>query len=74
MVSPEFRVAASTTASAMRLSFSVNQASRDAKARRIAVSETCALGVAMEYNEIRPHSALGYRPPAPEAIMVAALT
>jgi len=27
-----------------------------------------------EYNEFRPHSALGYRPPAPEAIMVAALT
>ena len=22
-----------------------------------------------EYNQIRPHSALGYRPPAPEAIM-----
>ena len=21
-----------------------------------------------EYNEVRPHSALGYRPPAPEAI------
>jgi len=27
-----------------------------------------------EYNELRPHSALGYRPPAPEAILVAALT
>jgi transposase InsO family protein len=27
-----------------------------------------------EYNEFRPHSALGYRPPAPEAILVAALT
>src|SRR5512136_2218633 len=24
-----------------------------------------------EYNQIRPHSALGYRPPAPEAIMPA---
>jgi len=23
-----------------------------------------------EYNTIRPHSALGYRPPAPESIMV----
>jgi len=23
-----------------------------------------------EYNTIRPHSSLGYRPPAPEAIMV----
>jgi hypothetical protein len=23
-----------------------------------------------EYNQIRPHSALGYRPPAPEAIML----
>ena len=22
-----------------------------------------------EYNEIRPHSSLGYRPPAPEAIL-----
>ena len=27
-----------------------------------------------DYNEIRPHSALGYRPPAPEATMVATLT
>lgn len=27
-----------------------------------------------DYNEIRPHSALGYRPPAPEATMVAILT
>ena len=27
-----------------------------------------------EYNEFRPLSALGYRPPAPEAILVAALT
>jgi putative transposase len=27
-----------------------------------------------EYNQIRPHSALGYRPPAPEAIMSMALT
>jgi transposase InsO family protein len=27
-----------------------------------------------EYNGVRPHSALGYRPPAPEAIMVAGLT
>lgn len=27
-----------------------------------------------EYNETRPHSALGYRPPAPEATMVAILT
>ena len=27
-----------------------------------------------EYNQIRPHSSLGYRPPAPEAIMLAALT
>jgi putative transposase len=27
-----------------------------------------------EYNQIRPHSALGYRPPAPEAIMSFALT
>jgi len=24
-----------------------------------------------EYNEVRPHSALGYRPPAPEAVMPA---
>ena len=24
------------------------------------------------YNTVRPHSALGYRPPAPEAVMVAA--
>ena len=22
-----------------------------------------------EYNEVRPHSSLGYRPPAPEAVM-----
>ena len=27
-----------------------------------------------EYNQVRPHSALGYRPPAPEAIMSFALT
>jgi len=27
-----------------------------------------------EYNQIRPHSSLGYRPPAPEAIMLAVLT
>jgi len=27
-----------------------------------------------EYNHIRPHSSLGYRPPAPEAIMSMALT
>jgi len=27
-----------------------------------------------EYNHIRPHSSLGYQPPAPEAIMSAALT
>ena len=27
-----------------------------------------------EYNEFRPHSALGYRPPAPEAILVPGLT
>ena len=26
-----------------------------------------------EYNTVRPHSALGYRPPAPEAIMPATL-
>ena len=24
-----------------------------------------------EYNEVRPHSSLGYRPPAPEAVMPA---
>jgi putative transposase len=23
-----------------------------------------------DYNQVRPHSALGYRPPAPEAIML----
>ena len=27
-----------------------------------------------EYNQVRPHSALGYRPPAPEAIMMRVLT
>ena len=27
-----------------------------------------------EYNQIRPHSALGYRPPAPKAILAATLT
>ncbi len=27
-----------------------------------------------EYNHIRPHSALGYRPPAPETILVSSLT
>ena len=26
-----------------------------------------------EYNEIRPHSALGYRPPAPEAVLLSGL-
>jgi transposase InsO family protein len=28
----------------------------------------------MEYNHIRPHSSLGYRPPAPEAKLSVALT
>ena len=28
----------------------------------------------MDYNHIRPHSSLGYRPPAPEAVMVKILT
>ncbi len=28
----------------------------------------------MEYNHIRPHSSLGYRPPAPESILSAAMT
>jgi len=27
-----------------------------------------------EYNHVRPHSALGYRPPAPEAIIPVTLT
>ena len=27
-----------------------------------------------EYNQVRPHSSLGYRPPAPETILTAALT
>ena len=27
-----------------------------------------------DYNEVRPHSARGYRPPAPEAVMVSTLT
>jgi putative transposase len=27
-----------------------------------------------EYNQVRPHSALGYRPPAPEAIIPVLLT
>jgi len=27
-----------------------------------------------QYNQVRPHSSLGYRPPAPEAIMAAATT
>jgi len=27
-----------------------------------------------EYNQVRPHSALGYHPPAPEAILAAATT
>jgi putative transposase len=27
-----------------------------------------------EYNQVRPHSALGYRPPAPEAILAAVMT
>jgi len=25
----------------------------------------------LEYNTIRPHSSLGYRPPAPQAVLVA---
>ena len=24
-----------------------------------------------EYNTVRPHSALGYRPPAPESVLIA---
>ena len=27
-----------------------------------------------EYNQVRPHSALGYRPPSPEAILSAVMT
>jgi putative transposase len=27
-----------------------------------------------EYNQVRPHSALGYRPPAPEAVLIPAFT
>ena len=27
-----------------------------------------------EYNQVRPHSSLGYRPPAPEAILTAIVT
>ena len=27
-----------------------------------------------EYNQVRPHSAKGYKPPAPEAKMIATLT
>ncbi|NIO62884.1 MAG: transposase, partial [Gammaproteobacteria bacterium] len=27
-----------------------------------------------EYNQVRPHSSLGYRPPAPEAILSAVTT
>ena len=27
-----------------------------------------------EYNQVRPHSSLGYRPPAPESIMLVTLT
>ena len=27
-----------------------------------------------EYNQVRPHSSLGYRPPAPEATMPVAVT
>jgi len=27
-----------------------------------------------EYNQVRPHSSLGYRPPAPEAILLTMLT
>jgi putative transposase len=27
-----------------------------------------------EYNQVRPHSALGYRPPAPEAVLTVAMT
>jgi len=27
-----------------------------------------------EYNQVRPHSALGYRPPAPKAIQPALMT
>jgi len=27
-----------------------------------------------EYNQVRPHSSLGYRPPAPEAIIPVTLT
>jgi len=27
-----------------------------------------------EYNQVRPHSALGYRPPAPEAILTVVMT
>ena len=31
-------------------------------------------GIAEEYNQMRPHSSLGYRPPAPEARIPVTLT
>jgi transposase InsO family protein len=37
-------------------------------------AKTVIEGWRNEYNQVRPHSSLGYRPPAPEAIMLQRLT
>ena len=42
--------------------------------RKIGVMEQTYCHWRREYNQFRPRSALHYQPPAPEAILVAALT
>jgi len=42
--------------------------------RNGAEAQTIVEAFRQEYNNYRPHSALGYRPPAPEAILSAVTT
>jgi len=48
--------------------------SHDEASRKIGVAEWTYYRWRREYNQVRPHSSLGYRPPAPEAIIPVTLT
>ena len=43
--------------------------SRDGDPDRQAIVKGNRSGVELDYNIVRPHSSLGYKPPAPEAIL-----
>jgi putative transposase len=42
--------------------------------RKVGISEQTYYRWRKEHNQFRPHSSLGYKPPAPEAIELGALT